>query len=89
MHKQCNCGRYLLENCKEICSICQWDYETKTARKSFNFSTVGTTSFAQNKNVPNWRIDMIKKRAFHPDGRGEVVLKNHAGKLTNRLASEY
>ena len=83
---QCDCGRY---SDKRPCSICQWDKETASSPNKLNFIAVNTVSFAQNKNVSVNRINMIKRRKIHPDGNGEVVLRDHAGKLTNRLASDY
>lgn len=89
MNKQCNCGRYLISPEQSICSVCSWDKETASQGNRLNFIAVSTVSFQNNKNVSTKRIAMIKRREVHPDGNGEVVLKNHAGKLTSRRAGDY
>ena len=63
--------------------------ETASSPNKLNFIAVNTVSFAQNKNVSVNRINMIKRRRLHPDGNGEVVLQNHAGKFTSRSADDY
>ena len=88
MHKKCDrCKQWKKDYGKDVsCDACP----DGTYKNTFNFIGIGTVSFKQNKNVSVKRIEMIKKRVLHPDSKtGDVVLRNHAGKLTNRLASDY
>jgi len=94
MNKQCPlCGRHIPEyldgrEVGPICSICYWDREGSKGRE-LNFITVDTIRLPQSGNVSKARIEMVKRRALHPDGSGEVVLKSETGKITSRSADDY
>jgi hypothetical protein len=50
--------------------------------------TVNFQWYFRNKgNVSKSRVDAFKSRCLAPHGKGEVVLKNKFGKITDRLAS--
>lgn len=87
MHIKCKrCKQWGKDYGKDVsCDACP----SGIYRQKLSFVGISTVSFQQNKNVSVKRVEMIKKRCLAPGGNGEVVLRNHAGKPTNRLASEY
>jgi len=58
-----------------------------------NFLPVETEHFKNyyknGGNVSKNRINMVKSRCMHPEGKGEVVYKNKFGKVTDKLSQNY
>ena len=92
---KCKCGKYPIRYfLGGVCPICKLPIEDVKkhdfrVNNDWNLSAVSTVSFKQNRNVPVNRIKMIKRRKLARDGKGEVILMNHAGKETSRRASDY
>lgn len=85
MNKQCKaCGRWLLDDSKFVCSVCEWDRETKL-RGSFGYSKdmVKLHSMSASKA----QLDELDRRVIigdKPDGGYILGRRGENGKIQDK-----
>lgn len=87
---ECNTNfEYAGKDCEPPRTTCDSCAQGQAAESFGIIMTESLPNYKDGKPVPRSRLNMIKSRALHPDGNGEVVLRSRSGKITDRLASDY
>lgn len=71
------------------CGFCPADSWPQREGRTSAPMAVDTVYYKGYGNVSKARVEMMKRRVICPDGKGEVVMRDRNGKITDKRAYNY